>query len=234
MTEPYVKRDWNKELRELDTIVVLGAYGGAQEVYWQLMGCHPGLDFVFVDDATDIREVTLAGRTFPVVKDWDFSPYRKGATDRAGEPFSQFVVGLGYPRGKKTFVEKALAHGLRPAPTGVHPNSVAADDCEIGRGGLIFSGCILTAKLIVGDYVLIQNMTLGYGDVIGDYSSCYTHSSVSSEVRLGEGCLVGAGAVIREIIDVAPWTTIGAQSFVGKDITEPGGTYVGVPAKRIK
>ncbi|MBI1319105.1 MAG: hypothetical protein GC168_09170 [Candidatus Hydrogenedens sp.] len=233
MNPPFSNRDWNAELRGLDTMVILGAYGGARELYWQLMAIHPGLDLVFVDDVTDIREVELDGRRFPVVKDWDFSPHRERREDRSGEPFSHFMVGLGFPRDKKAFADKAISHGLRPAPSGVHPTSVVAGDCVLGRGGLVFSGCILTTRVEIGDYVFLQNTSCGYDIVIGDYVSCYTHSSISSEVRLGAGTLVGAGAVIREEVTVAPRTIIGAQAFVGKNITEPDGIYVGVPAQRI-
>ena len=234
MTTPYVAKDWNAELRSLDTLVILGAYGGAKEIYWQLLHVHPAIDVVFVDDVTDITEVDMAGRVLPVVKDWDFSSLRAGRSDRGGEPYSQFIVGLGHPPDKKKMVAKALAHGLRPAPTVVHGEAMVGDDCIMGRGGMVMARCVVTTCVTLGDYVLLQNTTVGYDVKVGDYASCYPESALSSETSLGEGGLLGAGAIVRDGRHVAAWVTVGGQSFVAADVVEPGIVVAGVPARKLE
>lgn len=51
---------------------------------------------------------------------------------------------------------------------------------------------------------------------------------------LGDGVELGFGAVVIGDVTVADRTAIGANAVVNRSIEEPGGTYVGVPAKRIQ
>lgn len=214
-----------------DTIVILGACGGAREVYWFLEDTYPGTDVVFVDDLTDVTEATVGDRVFPVVKDWDFSQVRRQAGSK--DAFEQFFVGLGHPPDKKVMVEKALAHGLEPAPTLVHPRALVHADCVLGRGGMVMPGSHCTTCVTLGDYVFLQNTTVGHYATIGDYVSCYPGSAVSGECKLGEGVLLGTGAVVRDEVRIAPWVVVGAQSCVVKDIEEPHITVAGVPARKL-
>lgn len=50
---------------------------------------------------------------------------------------------------------------------------------------------------------------------------------------LGNGVELGFGAVVIGDVKVADLTVIGANAVVNRSIDEPGGTYVGVPVKRI-
>jgi len=50
---------------------------------------------------------------------------------------------------------------------------------------------------------------------------------------VGEGTMVGIGATVSNNVSVCDGCMIGAGAVVVKDITEPG-TYAGVPARRLK
>jgi len=95
------------------TLCILGAAGGAREVWYAVYDTNPLTELVFIDDHTDITEVRVAGRTLPVCKDWNLEPWRKGDSSA----FTEFLIGLGTPSDKKVMVEKALEKGLTPAPT---------------------------------------------------------------------------------------------------------------------
>ena len=69
--------------------------------------------------------------------------------------------------------------------------------------------------------------------VIGDFSTIAPNAAIMGRVRIGERCYIGANATIIPEITICPDTIIGAGAVVNKSIKEPG-TYVGVPAKRIK
>jgi len=56
---------------------------------------------------------------------------------------------------------------------------------------------------------------------------------ISGNVTINEKVYIGTGTVVLEKINICSNVTIGAGAVVTKDITEPG-TYVGVPAVRIK
>jgi sugar O-acyltransferase (sialic acid O-acetyltransferase NeuD family) len=233
MVDTYGARDWNAELRALKSIVILGAGGGAREAFWMLLHVHPDVKVVFVDDTTDRSTLDIAGRIHPVVNDWNFDGVRKEFGSGEAGSFRQFIIGLGTPRDKKIMVEKALSHGLQPAPTPIHPTAIVGDDCVIGRGGFVMAFCVITTGVTIGDYVLIENTSVGHDAAVGSYASCYSGGAISGDSSLGEGGLLGAGAVIRDEKHVADWVTIGAQSFVHANIEEPGAIYVGVPARRI-
>ena len=95
-------------------------------------------------------------------------------------------------------------------------------------------GSQITVDIEIGRHVLVNlNATIGHDAVIGDYCTINPGANISGNVTIGEGCFIGTGATIIEKVTIAPWTVIGAGAVVVEDITEPG-TYVGVPAKRIK
>ena len=68
--------------------------------------------------------------------------------------------------------------------------------------------------------------------MVGDY----VHVSPGITLRLsihGSSYLVSVGSVVSNNLDIASGCTVGAGAVVIADILEQG-TYVGVPAKRIK
>src|SRR5262245_36330235 len=132
------------------TLVILGAGGSARATWWFARDTWHGIQIAFVDDVTDLTEVRLADAIVPVVKDWDFGKLRA----RAGaDAFRDFIVGVAEPPTKRALVKKALASGLEPAPTLVHPRSIVRGDCRLGRGGQIVAHSLLTTNATLGDYV---------------------------------------------------------------------------------
>ncbi len=213
------------------TLCILGAAGGAREVWYAVYDTNPLTELVFIDDHTDITEVKVAGRTLPVCKDWNLEPWRKGDSSA----FTEFLIGLGTPIDKKVMVEKALEKGLTPAPTLCdRTNILHPDATTLGRGGVIIARSVLSSGVVLGDYVHIMTSTIGHDAKLDMYSSCFAGCHVSGEVHLGEGTLLGAGVVVRDECKVAPWTVVGAGGVVVKDVTEPGMVMGGVPAKPLK
>lgn len=215
----------------LKSLVILGAGGCAREMYWFVQDTYPGIDIVFVDDVSPATAMDLAGKLVPVVKDWDFSPARRG---RADGGFEQFVIGVAEPPAKQAMVQKALAAGLQPAPTIVHPRTLVRPDCRLGHGGLIVAHSQLTTNATLGDYVLVLDTTIGHHDIVGDYVTCYPGCKVSGDVKLGERVVLGAGTVIIPGVTIAPGVVTGAHACVVRDIDEPDITVVGIPAKKLQ
>lgn len=214
----------------MKSLVILGAGGFARELYWFVMDTFPGIRLVFVDDVSDATEVEIAGAHVPVIKDWRFNRLDPG--DTAGG-FRQFVVGVAEPPAKRALVPRALAAGLEPAPTIVHPGAIVRPDCRLGRGGAIVAHSQLTTNATLGDYVLVLDSTIGHHDVVGSYTTCYPGCRVSGNVTLGEGVLLGAGTVVRPGVTIADGVTSGALACIVRDVLEPGVTVVGVPARKL-
>ena len=72
-----------------------------------------------------------------------------------------------------------------------------------------------------------------HDDVIADYVHISVGAKLGGTVSVGEQTWVGIGAVVNNNISVYNRCIIGAGAVVVKDIKESG-TYVGVPARKIK
>jgi len=209
--------------------VILGAGGFAREVLWHLRDVFASAerawpapdDVIFVDDVTPTRSVETRLGRFAVVKDWQFArPY-------------PFLVGIGSPQGKMIMVDKALRSGLTPAPTIVHPRALV-QDASLGVGGIITPGCVVTADVRIGDYVILNlNVTVGHGSVIEDYCTVNPGCSLSGETKLARGVMFGTGAITIERSTVAQGVTVGAQAAVVRSVDEPDVVLVGVPARKL-
>ncbi|KHL01936.1 hypothetical protein LK10_14275 [Sinomonas humi] len=119
----------------------------------------------------------------------------------------------------------------------------------------IKSGCVLNGhKLKTGDgcyfnrQVFIDasaQVTMGSHVQIGPRAMVLTatHRVGTPDVRggepwnrpvtIGDGCWIGAGAIIMPGVNVASGCIVGAGAIVTKD-TQPDGIYAGVPAQRVR
>ncbi len=217
-------------------IAILGASRFAREMYWHIKETDPSIKIIFVDDVTETMKIQIGGHTIPVIKDWKLDAVPINSTNKHYESFNEFIIGVGSPKAKRILVQKALASGLTPAATIIHPRAlVQGNDCTIGVGGIISPGCIVTTNVKIGDYVLINlNCTVGHDAVIEDYVTCNPGCCISGNVMIGEGAELGTGTVVREKIIIAPGVQIGAQTCIVKNIVEPNITVAGVPAKNLK
>lgn len=106
-------------------------------------------------------------------------------------------------------------------------------DLTIGENVIIFEQAIIQAFATLGDNVIIRS-----GANIGHHSQVGSHSFIASGVVTGGGvtiadhCWIGLGAVVRDNLVIAERCFIGAGAVITRD-TEPGGVYVGNPARRL-
>lgn len=202
-------------------------------VYYHFREVYPDIKVAVLDERADGDRCTTCGDTLPVVKDWNFDAAR-AYYGLGSETFRQFVPLFTYPRVKKVLVEKALEHGLEPAPTFVHPKTQIIGDVSFGRGGFIGTGVDIASDSVIGDYVHAGNAVIGHDIQIGNYCTVGTNSALLGYVTLGEGVQVSPGAILRTGISVAPWVIIGIHAAVVANIEEEGITVGGVPAKKIE
>jgi len=119
--------------------------------------------------------------------------------------------------------------------TFVHPTVLSMDNnIEIGEGSFIGAYSILTTNIKIGKHsILNRGNQIGHDSIIGDYFSAMPGAIVSGNVILGESVYMGTNSSIKEKIQVCSNVTIGSNATVIKNIII-GGTYVGVPSKKIK
>jgi len=56
---------------------------------------------------------------------------------------------------------------------------------------------------------------------------------ICGRVIIGDECFIGAGSVVKDNVKICNNVTVGANSLVIKDITQPG-VYIGNPVKRLR
>jgi len=155
-------------------------------------------------------------------------------------PLSQFdeneyevVVAIGDPKDRSDMIQK-LPKNTKYF-TYIHPTVITlGNDIEIGEGSIICAGCILTTNIKIGKHAHLNlQTTIGHDCRIGDHFTTAPGVKVSGNCKIGDMVYLGTNSSIKEKITVSKLTTIGSNATVVKDIQESG-TYVGVPAKKIK
>ena len=104
----------------------------------------------------------------------------------------------------------------------VSQRTVRKTGIEIHPGAVIGDGCIInTCASVDHDCVLEDFVHIAVG------------AHVAGTVSIGAGTWIGAGATVSNNLQICGGCMIGAGAVVIKSITESG-TYVGVPAEKIK
>lgn len=117
----------------------------------------------------------------------------------------------------------------------IHPTSILMDtNIEIGEGSFIGALSILTTNIKIGKHCILNRTNqIGHDCVIGDFFSSMPGSIVSGNVTIGDCVYLGNNSSIRERLKIHSSTIFGMNAAVVNNINEPG-TYVGIPAKKIK
>jgi len=127
-----------------------------------------------------------------------------------------------------------LKHGAQFANLIAPSAKILDKSVKYKCGAVICDGCILTCDISLGEHVQLNlNTTIGHDCVIGDYFTTAPGVHISGNCQIGHHVYFGTNSCTIEGISICDRVTIGAGAVVTKDITEPG-TYVGVPARRIK
>ena len=119
--------------------------------------------------------------------------------------------------------------------TFIHPSVHIMDDSiEIGHGSFIGANSILTTNIKLGNHALLNRGNhMGHDSIAGDFFSMMPCAVIGGNVTLGDNVYLGSCSNVREKIYVNSNVVIGMNAAVVKDINKSG-TYVGVPAKKIK
>ena len=207
-------------------IIILGSAGLAKEFYYYVKRACPHItDYIFVNDLDDGQtKLNIDGNIYEVIKDWNF------------QKKYNFIVAVGNPQIKKQLVAKALLNGLTPHKTIIDPSSIILmDESNIGYGGLISPGCVITSNIKIGNYVTLNlNTTVGHDTSIGDFCTTNPGVHISGQIIIGECNEFGTGCIVKDRLIIGSNKTFGAQTAVVKNIlTDKKETYVGVPSKEL-
>lgn len=143
-----------------------------------------------------------------------------------------FIIGIGSNRVRKIISEK---YSNLKWYTAIHPCAIIANEVSIEKGSVIMAGAIVNTGTKIGKHCIINTRSsVDHDNIIEDYVHISPGVTLAGNVHIKVKTWICAGTTIINNITIAQNNIIGAGSVVIKDINEENGTYVGVPARKIK
>lgn len=202
-----------------EQVIVIGAGGHGKVIADIVRSCGDTV-LGFLDDSPQ-PPVSVCG--IPVLgKTEDYVNY----------PNVRFVIAIG-----NGAVRQKVAERLRDVRwyTAIHPSAVISPmETVIGEGTVVMAGAVVNPCAVIGKHSIINTCAgIDHDNRIGDYTHISVGATLAGTVTLGNRVWIGAGAVVNNNIAICHDCMIGAGAVVVRNIEETG-TYVGVPARKIK
>ncbi len=111
-----------------------------------------------------------------------------------------------------------------------------AERIEVGAGSNIQDGAVLHADpgfpTVVGSNVTVGHKAMLHGCTIGDGSLVGIGAIVLNGAKVGKNCLIGAGALVTEGMEIADGSMVlGAPAKVRRQFTDEEQSVLGLNAK---
>jgi sugar O-acyltransferase (sialic acid O-acetyltransferase NeuD family) len=203
----------------IKSICIFGAGGSARETYWIAKNC--GYQMAALLDIHN-------GETYdqvPILSEDYFDPKKHLA-----------VVAIGNSVLRKKIAERLwITYGGHIFVSLIDPSVIMlSPKIKIGIGAVIAPQCVLTCDISIGNFCQLNvGTSIMHDNQIGDYLTTAPGVRINGKITIGHGVYFGSNASTKEEITIGDNVIIGAGAVVIRDIMEPG-TYVGVPAKKIK
>jgi sugar O-acyltransferase (sialic acid O-acetyltransferase NeuD family) len=119
-------------------------------------------------------------------------------------------------------------------PMLIHPNSTIGFGVEIGEGSIVMPGVVINCNSKLGKGCIVNTgATVDHDNNVGDFVHISPGANLAGDVYVDDYTWLGIGSAVVNGIKVTHDCIIGAGAVVLSDIHSTG-TYVGVPARRIK
>jgi sugar O-acyltransferase (sialic acid O-acetyltransferase NeuD family) len=206
-------------------LVIIGAGGFGREIAWlveRINMIKPTWEiFGFVDNNTLLEGSIISG--YPVLgsNEW--------LLKHRLEVYA--VCAIGTSKTRKKIMDSM--QGIKYA-TLIDPSVIMSDRVGIGEGCIICAGTIITVDIKIGAHSIINlDCTIGHDAVLHEFVTLYPSVNISGNDILSNCVEIGTGSQVIQGIRIGEGTIVGAGAVVVRDLPEHC-TAVGVPAKPIK
>ncbi len=146
-------------------------------------------------------------------------------------PDKKFVIAIGNNGIRKKL---AMEYPDLSYYTAVHPAAVIGENVTVGKGTVIMANAVINPGTQVGEHCILNTASVTEHDCrLSDFVHLSPGAVLCGTVTVGEGCHIGANAVVRNNISIEKDIVVGCGGAVVKNLEQPG-VYIGVPAKRIE
>lgn len=203
-----------------DRLVIIGASGHGK-VIADIAKLNGYQEIIFLDDDLSKRKNGL----YDVV----------GTTkdiDKYLEKYD-FIIAIGNNEIRKKITKQLDTKNIIQ-PVLIHPSAVVDATVTISSGTVVMANTAINADTKIGKGCIINTAaTVDHDGNIADFVHLSPGVHIAGTVNIGANTWVATGASIINNLDICNDCIIGAGAVVVKDIKEQG-TYIGVPARRIK
>lgn len=207
-------------------VVIIGA-GGHAKVIADIIQKSEDIVYGFLDDNFKKGTIILNNENLKVIGDLN-SRFTLPIT----QPELEFVIAIGDNNRRKEIAETKIPN--IKYYTAIHPSANIALDVSIGDGTVVMANACINASTKIGKHCIINTASvIEHDNLINNYVHISPNATLCGTVKVGECTHVGAGVTIKNNTNITDNCIIGAGAIVVNDINEKG-TYVGVPAKKIK
>ncbi len=146
---------------------------------------------------------------------------------------ADFVVAIGNAKIRSKIQSELTEQAMHVVPL-IHPAAVIASSARIGAGTVVMAGAVVSPCAEIGKGCIINTCaSVDHDCCIHDYVHVSVGAHIAGAVTIHDRTWIGAGATVSNNIEITSDCTIGAGAVVVASINESG-TYVGVPARKIK
>jgi sugar O-acyltransferase (sialic acid O-acetyltransferase NeuD family) len=116
----------------------------------------------------------------------------------------------------------------------VDPSTFISRTASIGRGCVFYPNCFVGANAQVDDLVFVMTgSVINHDDRIGCWTAITTGVKLAGSVTVEEGCYLGQGCNVRQLLTIGRQSLIGMGAVVVKDV-EPYSVMAGNPARKLR
>lgn len=200
----------------MSEVIIIGA-GGHGKVIADIIEKNGDKVLGFLDDGTDKTHI------------FDYPVLGKTA-DCVNYPDKMFIIAIG-----NNGVRKKIAENYKlKYYTAIHPSAVISRNVIIGEGTCVMALSVINADTIIGKHCIINSgSVVEHDNELCDYVHLSPKAVLCGTARVGEGTHIGGGAVVKNNTSITGGCVIGVGAAVVEDIDKEG-TYVGVPARKVK
>ncbi len=142
----------------------------------------------------------------------------------------RFVVAVGDNLTRARLFAALQDRGGRPLNV-VHPRSVLAPSVRLGLGVMICAGVVVNVDARIGDNCIVNtSASVDHDCVVEDHVHLCPGVRLAGMVRIGQGSMLGTGAVVLPGVSVGSECVIGAGAVVNRDLPDRVMAY-GVPCR---
>lgn len=210
--------------RIMNSAYIFGSGGFSKELLQLALDCDVDIDAFIGEKNGHIDE-------YQVINELEFNPHNS---------FDAYIA-IGSPKIRKSLIDKLIVkfEGKIKFPNLIHPSARIMGlknqkNVQIGFGNIFTANCIITSHVKIGNFCHFNlNTTIGHDTEIGDYFTSAPGVNISGNNKIGNFTYFGTNSCTREKVEITDHVIVGAGAAVVSNINESG-TYVGVPAKKIK